>query len=68
MESLADRIAQAERRAVRGRRIVELQRQLIADGDTSPHAYEVLATFERSVEIFEEDLARLLKQRDARDF
>jgi hypothetical protein len=46
-----------------GRRIVERQRKLIAEGRVGPDASAmILITFERSQEIFESDLDRLLQE------
>jgi len=48
-----------------GRRIVERQRKLIAEGRVGPDASAmILITFERSQEIFESDLDRLLQEQD----
>jgi hypothetical protein len=57
-------IERAARHVESGRRIVERQRNLIESGPTLPGALDLLASFERSQAIFEEDLARLLKERD----
>jgi hypothetical protein len=45
-----------------GRRIVERQRKLISEGRVGPDASAILITFERSQEIFESDLDRLLQE------
>jgi hypothetical protein len=45
-----------------GPQIVVRQRQLIAARGASPEALAMLQTFEKSVEIFEADLDRLLKE------
>ena len=51
-----------------GRRIVERQRARVAIGWAGSNALELLATFEQSQAIFEQDLDRLLKERDAAAF
>jgi hypothetical protein len=58
-----DQIATATRHVAEGRRIVEQQRMLIAEGRGGPEAFALLKTFERSQEIFEVDLDRLLRER-----
>jgi pantothenate kinase-related protein Tda10 len=54
-------LTQAERHVRRGREIVARQRKLIADlgaqGSDTQVAEELLAAFERSQELFEDDLA-----------
>ena len=58
----------AERHVVEGHRIVERQRQLIAKikacNGYSVQAEELLSVFEKSLVIFQDDLARLSKQAD----
>jgi hypothetical protein len=58
----------AERHVAEGRRIVERQRQLIAKvkacNGYSVQAEELLSLFEKSLVIFEYDLARVSKQAD----
>ncbi|WP_141688411.1 hypothetical protein [Bradyrhizobium paxllaeri] len=66
MRDLNEKIEQAKRYVAKGRRVVERQRQRIASGTAAPGASELLATFEQSQAIFEEDLARLLKERDGK--
>jgi hypothetical protein len=66
----ADHSALAHDHVVRGRRIVARQRQLIADiraraGDCA-NAEELLSAFERSLVIFEDDLAVILKKEEAK--
>jgi hypothetical protein len=63
MGNLDDRIAVATRHVTEGRRIVEKQKQLVAQRRAGPHGVELLATFEKSQEIFEFDLERLLGDR-----
>ena len=64
MRNLDDQIASATRHVENGRRIVQRQRERIASGTAAPGAHELLRTFEQSQAIFEEDLARLIKERD----
>ncbi|KRR10767.1 hypothetical protein CQ12_39995 [Bradyrhizobium jicamae] len=61
--NLDNRIEQAKRRVEQGRRIIARQRKRIVDGSA---AADLLETFEQSQTIFEEDLARLLRERDGR--
>jgi len=60
------KIARARRHVEEGCRIIEHQRRLIAKRIAGPEAETLLATFERSLEIFEQDLERLLKERDGK--
>jgi hypothetical protein len=57
----ADRIALAQDHVTKGRRIVARQRQLIVEirarGGDSENAEDLLGAFERSLAIFEDDLA-----------
>ena len=63
MASREQQIELAERHVLEGRRIVNAQRQRIANGEVNGEdAHQLLATFERSLDIFEQDLARLLAQ------
>ncbi len=65
MSDVDEKIAMARRHVQEGRRIVTAQRQRIASGEIEGEdAHRLLATFEASLEIFEQDLARLLAQRD----
>jgi len=64
MRNLDETIALARRHVEEGRRIVERQRKLIAAKRVGPDAADLLKTFERSLEIFEGDLARLLQDKD----
>jgi hypothetical protein len=64
----ADRTARAHHHVITGQRIVARQRQLIAeirarDGDYDT-AENLLSAFERSLAIFEDDLASILKKHD----
>jgi|tagenome__1003787_1003787.scaffolds.fasta_scaffold20872342_1 hypothetical protein len=63
MRNLQDLIVVATRHVADGRRIVQWQRDLIASGTKLPGAINLLARFERSQAIFEDDLDRLLKKR-----
>ena len=58
MPSLDDLIARARRHVESGRAIVERQRERVALERASPDARQLLATFEQSLSIFEEDLER----------
>jgi len=65
MASREQQIELAERHVLEGRRIVMTQRARIARGEVNgDDARRLLPTFERSLDIFEQDLARLLAQRD----
>lgn len=65
MASLDQLIELAEPHALEGRRIVATQRERIASGQADGEsAQQLLLSFEQSLEIFEQDLARLLAQRD----
>ena len=65
MSKLDDLIEIARKHVAEGRRIVAVQRQRIASGKLrGQDAHDLLTTFERSLEIFEHDLDRLLKTRD----
>jgi predicted DNA-binding WGR domain protein len=63
---LEDNIAMAQRHVDAGRRILQRQRVLIAQGTAGPDGLALLKSFERSQEIFEDDLNRLIRERDAR--
>jgi len=65
MSSLDEVIAKATRHVVEGRRLVEEQRKRIAAGTTEQGGIELLKTFERTLQIFEDDLESLLKERAA---
>lgn len=65
MANLDELIALATRHVTEGRRIVQSQKQLTAECRAGPHGNALLATFEKSQEIFEGDLNRLLRERDA---
>ena len=58
--SLEERSAQEALHVEEGRRIVEEQRKRIADKRGGSYGLELLRTFERSLEIFEADLDRLV--------
>lgn len=64
MSDLDDKIAMARQHVIDGRRIVRQQRARIANKIGGPEAQSLLETFERSLEIFEQDLERLLTERD----
>ena len=61
--NLDERIERARHHVELGRRIIARQRKRIVDGSA---AADLLETFEQSKTIFEEDLARLLRDRDGR--
>jgi hypothetical protein len=65
----ADRAALAQDHVTRGRRIVARQRQLIVEirarGGDCATAEDLLSAFERSLVIFEDDLAVILEKRNA---
>ena len=66
MRTWSDRYTQAQRHAVAGRRVIDRQRKLInqlkALGRDTRLFEEVLASFERSQLIFEDDLVRIASQ------
>jgi len=64
MTKLDEAISLARRHVEEGRRIVERQRKLIAEKRSGFDATDLLKTFERSLEIFEGDLERLLRERN----
>ena len=64
MGTLDDMIALATRHVAESRRIVERQRKLVVEKRGGPDGLELLKTFERSQEIFQRDLDRLLRERD----
>jgi hypothetical protein len=67
MASLDRQIELARRHVAEGRRIVTAQRLRIERGEVDGEdAHRLLASFEASLEIFEQDLARLLSQRDGK--
>jgi len=67
MASLDQQIELARRHVLEGRRIVMAQRARMASGQVDGEdAHRLLASFEQSLEIFEQDLARLLRQRDGK--
>ena len=67
MASLDQQIELAWRHVIEGRRIVAAQRARMASGQVDGEdAQQLLASFEQSLEIFEQDLARLLRQRDGK--
>jgi hypothetical protein len=67
MASLDQQIELAKRHVLEGRRIVMAQRARMASGQVDgENAHRLLASFEASLEIFEQDLARLLRQRDGK--
>ena len=66
MDSLADRIAMAFRHVQQGRAIIERQHQLIdrrrKGGHSTDFSESLLAQFEQTQAIFEDDLAHLQRQ------
>ena len=66
MRYLDEQIELAKLHVEAGRRIVQRQRQRIASGSVPPGAEELLRAFEQSQAIFEDDLARLIKDRDGK--
>jgi hypothetical protein len=66
----ANRAALAQDHVIRGRRIVARQRQLIAEvrarGGDCTQAEDLLSQFERSLAIFEDDLASILEEQGSR--
>jgi hypothetical protein len=64
---LTDRTARAEQHVTTGRRIVARQRELIGEirarGADCADAEDLLSVFERSLAIFEDDLAAIVKKR-----
>jgi hypothetical protein len=56
-----DRIAVAMRHVENGRRILVRQREIVAEGRMGRAGQELLELFERTQQIFEIDLADLLK-------
>ena len=62
MGNREDKIAMARRHVEEGRRIVERLRRMIAEKRGGPDAKELLNFFERSQEIFEGDLERLMSE------
>jgi hypothetical protein len=61
--TLDEKIAQAEHHVDSGRRIIERQRALVARHDGWASALDILECFERTQQIFESDLADLLKRK-----
>lgn len=67
MASLDQQIELARRHVAEGRRIVIAQRSRIERGEVDGEdAHRLLVSFEASLEIFEQDLARLLAQREGK--
>lgn len=70
MLDLAGRIAMAHRHVATGHSIIARQHNVIAKthklGTDASSAEELLVQFEKSQAIFEDDLARLLRERDSR--
>jgi hypothetical protein len=64
MRDLDRLIQQAARHVESGRRIVQQQKNLVESGPSLPGSCDLLGVFERTQEIFESDLHRLLKERD----
>lgn len=63
MQNLNELVAQAERHVEAGRKIIARHRKRISDGTSAPGAAELLRLFEQTQAIFEEDLARLIRER-----
>jgi len=59
--TLDEQIAQAQRHVDRGRTILERQRAIVARHET-PVSIELLQLFQQTQQIFELDLAALLKR------
>jgi len=61
-----DRYLEADRHVISGREVIRRQRDLIArkqaDGRTTDDSEELLALFERTQTIFEDDLARITRE------
>ncbi len=68
METWEDRHANAQRHATNGRRAIDHQRAIIAKQGAlrlnTQASEDLLAAFERSQEIFEGNLARVLRERE----
>jgi hypothetical protein len=65
MSGLNAQIEMARKHVAEGRRIVTAQRRRIANGELrGTAALELLATFEQSLEVFEQDLAQLLSKHE----
>lgn len=60
--TLDEKIAQAQRHVESGRRIIERQRVIVARHGM-PSSIDLLECFERTQQIFEMDLADLLKKK-----
>ena len=60
--TLDEKIDQAQRHVDRGRRIVEGQRMIVA-GHGTQFSIELLRRFERTQQLFEMDLADLLRRK-----
>jgi hypothetical protein len=62
-----ERYQEAHRHVVSGREVIRRQRDLIAarkaDGRNTDESEELLVTFERTQAIFEDDLARITRER-----
>jgi len=66
MRNLEALIELAMRHVAQGRCIITRQQRLISEGRSIPGALDLLHIFERTQEIFEGDLDRLLKERAPR--
>jgi hypothetical protein len=64
MRNLDRLIERAQDHVEKGRQILARHRKRIAEGNAAPGALDMLGQFERSQEIFEADLTRLMKERD----
>lgn len=65
MTDLEAHIEMARRHVAEGRRIVKSQHQRMAEGKAGQDGEDFLNTLEQSLAIFEDDLQRLLKEREA---
>jgi len=66
LRNLDAQIEQARRHVEDGRKIIERQRKRVAAGVAVPSAAELLQQFEQTQAIFEQELARLIKERYGR--
>ena len=65
--TLTDKIAQAQRHVDNGRLIIECQRETVFRYQTRA-SFDLLEKFEQTQEIFEMDLAALLKRRIVEEY
>jgi hypothetical protein len=64
MVTIDEMVAKAIGQVTEGRHIIERQRQQIAKLGVRQDRVDLLRNLERSLEVFENDLKRLLKQRN----